>query len=330
MLYEIQEEIPLFLQEAAASRQMQRLKNVGMNCGCEYTSLPGFCTIACYSRFEHSLNTARFVWHFTHNEKMSLAALFHDIATPVFAHVIDFMHGDALKQETTEKGTAEIIADSREIQTLLHRDGISTNEVSNYHLYPVADNDSPKLSADRLEYTLGNMINYGFSDADTAVSILDDLIVGRNEEGEDEIMFSHAEKAQVFAQAMLQCSKVYVSDEDRCAMETLARLLKKAIEAGIVTEKDLYQDEQHVISLLCTDSYWKGQWQAYCSINEVLVSEDKQGDDWFKVIAKKRRIDPYILHEGRLSKIDQNFQNQMDQYLKTSQDVWLKGIHHGK
>lgn len=39
---------------------------------------------------------------------------------------------------------------------LLNRDGIKVEEVADYHIYPIADNDTPRLSSDRLEYTLSN------------------------------------------------------------------------------------------------------------------------------------------------------------------------------
>ena len=35
----------------------------------------------------------------------TVAALLHDIATPVFAHVIDFLNNDYEKQESTEAET---------------------------------------------------------------------------------------------------------------------------------------------------------------------------------------------------------------------------------
>ena len=38
--------------------------------------------------------------------------------------------------------------------SLLKRDNIRIDEVSDYHIYPIADNDTPRLSADRFEYTL--------------------------------------------------------------------------------------------------------------------------------------------------------------------------------
>ena len=37
-------------------------------------------------------------------------------------------------------------------------DNIKIEEVEDYHLYPIADNDTPKLSSDRLEYSLSNAL----------------------------------------------------------------------------------------------------------------------------------------------------------------------------
>ena len=63
-----------------------------------------------------------------------------------------------MTQESTEDLTTEIIKNSKEIMTLLKRDNIKISEIDNYHLYPIADNDTPKLSADRLEYSLSNAL----------------------------------------------------------------------------------------------------------------------------------------------------------------------------
>ena len=38
------------------------------------------------------------------------------------------------------------------------KDNIKIEEIDNYHIYPIADNDTPKLSADRLEYSLSNAL----------------------------------------------------------------------------------------------------------------------------------------------------------------------------
>ena len=150
-------EIPEFLRRLAETPPMARLRQVGMNCGCEYTSFPHFAGWAPYSRFDHSVGVGLIVWHFTGDLRQSAAGLLHDAATPAFAHVVDFLHGDHLHQESTEARTAELIETSPELQALLKEYGLTTEDVADYHRYPIADNDSPQLSADRLEYTLGDL-----------------------------------------------------------------------------------------------------------------------------------------------------------------------------
>ena len=157
-------EFPAFLQEAVATPVMQRLKGVGMNCGCEYTAFPLFSQWQSYSRFDHCLGAGLITWHFTGDPHQAMAALLHDVATPVFSHVIDFLRGDYLTQESTEDGTREMILGSSQLMDVCKKYAITPEAITDYHRYPIADNDSPKLSSDRLEYTLGNIINFGFGD----------------------------------------------------------------------------------------------------------------------------------------------------------------------
>ena len=90
-----------------------------MNCGVEYTNFPFFQNIIPYSRYEHSIGVSLIVYHFTHDKKQTVAGLLHDIATPVFAHTIDFYHQDHLKQESTEFDTKKIIEQDQLLVSLL-------------------------------------------------------------------------------------------------------------------------------------------------------------------------------------------------------------------
>ena len=105
-------ETPGFLRPMTEAPELRRLEDVGMNCGCEYTSFPRFKDMGRYSRYDHSVGVALIVWNFTGDPVQAAAGLFHDIATPVFAHVVDFLRGDYLVQESTEKGTLECIQGS--------------------------------------------------------------------------------------------------------------------------------------------------------------------------------------------------------------------------
>ena len=151
----LEKNFPEFLNDYINTKEMQRLGYISVSCGTIYSKL---YDLGYYSSLSHSIGVALIIWHFTHDKKQTLAGLFHDIATPVFKHTIDFLNGDYMKQETTEKLTAKIIKNSTQIRALLKRDKIRLKEVVDYHIYPIADNETPKLSADRLEYTMSNAL----------------------------------------------------------------------------------------------------------------------------------------------------------------------------
>lgn len=317
-------EIPEFISEIAQAPAMLRLDDIGMNCGCEYTSFPLFEGLEKYSRYGHSIGVALIVWHFTHDIKQSTAGLLHDISSPAFAHVIDFMHGDYLTQESTEDGTRSIIENSAEIQQSLKKFGMKTSEVADYHLYPIADNDTPRLSADRLEYTIGNIVNYRLASYQKAKELYDSLIVGTNDENQPEIMFSDKDKALEFAKLSLQCSRIYVSDEDRYSMQRLAEILKECIVKGIITERDLYLGETPVIEKLMSNDFSANEWRKFRSYSKILRSAD---NPYSRIIyAKKRHINPFIDGMGRVGDIFKEYGEALKEYLSESQNYAICGL----
>ena len=310
-------ELPKWWGEALQAKEFLRLKEVGMNCGLEYTSFPLFQGIDHYSRYIHSVGVGEIVWRFTHDPKQALAGLYHDIASPCFAHVIDFLRGDYQSQESTEEGTSKIIAKSKDIRDLLSFLNLSTEDVDDYHDYPIADNDSPKLSADRLEYTLSNAINLLRADRAEiqnlyeAISVLPCGELGFLDEG----------KAKRFASIALSLGRIYCCDEDRYSMEVLARLVKKAISLGILNEEDLYQGEPFVIAKLLR-SPLKGEWDAFAKMS-ALEKSQTNGEGFLRIQAKKRYIDP-LVGDKRLSEIDEEFKADVEAYLNQSFDIYLK------
>lgn len=305
---------PHFISRIAETAAMQRLKDVGMNCGCEYTSFPLFTGLEPYSRFDHSVGCGLIVWHFTDDVKQSVAALLHDIASPTFAHVVDFMNGDHERQESTENLTREFIASSQELQDCLQELELTTDDVADYHRYPVADNDTPRLSADRLEYTLGNVVNFGICSREQVARWYDDLIVGRNEDDVEELMFRHKATAKEFGFATLKTSSIYVSDEDRYAMQMLALLIQKHIGRGVLTVPDLYTTETEVIRLLNSDHQAQADWQRFCSLR-TMSPQNAPYSKPLAIPAKKRHINPCVLNLGRLTAISEPFNQSLKGFL---------------
>lgn len=317
-------ETPPFLRELAGTAPMRRLAGVGMNCGCEYTRFQRFRNLKPYSRWEHSMGAARIVWHFTADPVQSAAALFHDIATPTFAHSVDFLRGDALRQEATESGTAELIRGSEEICRILQRLEIPVDEVLDYHRYPIADNDAPRLSADRLEYTLGNLQKYGLRPPLFLRLCYQALCVAENEDGEPELTFTDEAAAIGFGFDALRCSRIYVSDEDRYAMQMLSELLRRALEREVLTERDLMGTERDLIQKLKMDPVCAKEWKSFCALSELLEDEELAPPERRRVImAKKRYIDPLIRGKGRLSRICAPFAEELQAFLDEDQTRWI-------
>lgn len=318
-------DFPEWLQEYIETPALQKQRYISTTCGTIYSDL--FENQRFYSSLDHAIGVALVVWHFTHDKKQTLAGLFHDIATPVFKHCVDFMNGDHLVQESTEDLTTEIIAESPEISCLLKRDGILVSEVDNYHLYPIADNDTPKLSADRLEYSLANMLfAYGMADLTEIHEMYTDIVVQSDENGVKELGFQTKKIARKFVKLTSQLSIFYREDRTRYSMQLIADILKKMSESGRISVADLYQmKESEVINLILASDYGDdfSAWRKAKKIKKAKSFEEcPEGVYVVNCQAKVRYIDPLWQGE-RMSKvckiakdyIEKNLAYKMEGYL---------------
>lgn len=313
-------DIPDFLLEFMQTDQMRRLKDVGMNCGCEYTQFDIFKKCQSYSRYDHSVGVALIIWHFTRDIKQSVAGLLHDIATPVFAHTIDFLNGDYVKQESTEDETENMIRNSAQLLNLLKKYHLKVEDVSNYHLYPIADNDTSQLSADRLEYSLGNMLNYGFVEIERIKEYYQHIYVN---ESQNELAFDDFKIAVAFTKDVLKTAKVYIMDEDRYAMQSLSMLLKDAIVDGIITYQDLYLNEKYVIEKLTNNPEYKEKWTTFCHYSSI-EKYDHKVENSFCIQAKKRYILP-LYQDIRINQLSCEIDSLIKAYLQLSFDYYVLG-----
>ena len=321
----LEPDFPEWIQEYVETPILQKQKYISTTCGTIYSDL--FENQRFYSSLDHAIGVALVVWHFTHDKKQTLAGLFHDIATPVFKHCVDFMNGDHLMQESTEDLTTEMIAGSPEIGRLLKRDGILISEVDNYHLYPIADNNTPKLSADRLEYSLANMFfAYGVADLVEIREIYADIVVQLDENGVKELGFQTKKIARKFVKLTSQLSIFYREDRTRYSMQLIADILKKMSESGRISVADLYRmKESEVIKLILAsdygDAFWT--WRKAKKIKKAKSFEEcPEGVYVVNCQTKVRYIDPLWQGE-RVSKackivkgyIEKNLPYKMEGYL---------------
>lgn len=313
-----------YLDSFICVKEFQRLKDVGMACGLEYTSFPFFKDLFRYTRYDHSIGVSLLLTRFTDDIRIIIAGLYHDIATPCFSHVIDFLNHDNERQESTEEKTSSIIHGSEEIQKLLQEYHLKEEDINDYHKYPLSDNDTPRLSADRLEYHIGNALQYHNLTLEEIKDILDDLTVLENEEGQKEIGFRSQKACTVFLKASLFNSGVYIADIDRYSMEILSRILKEDIDLGIITLDDLYGKETDLISELESDPRSKKTFDCFRSL-DTLYSSPTPLDGYLQIKAKKRYVNPLVKGKGRILDLDSDLRKETDDFLRKDFSVYLKG-----
>ena len=312
---------PEWLLEYINTPEMQRIGKISISCGTDYSKC--FNVRYWYSNLDHSVGVALIIWNFTHDKKQTLAGLFHDIATPVFKHCIDFMNGDSETQESTEERTTDIIRNSREIMSLLNRDGIKPEEVDDYKIYPIADNDTPKLSADRFEYTFASGLTFfRVWELDKIRKMYSNIVVVKNEEGKDELAFKNKEICEEYIHTISRLWPEWVSDKDRTVMQFLADMCKSMKNAGYLTIDDLYSlSEKEVIEkfLNCNDTYLSESFNKFQNANTVYQSNDYIDEKYcINVKTKTRYVNPLVLTESgiaRINAISESANNDINNYL---------------
>lgn len=318
----LEPDFPEWLNEYIDTKELLSQQYISITCGTIYSDL--FESDFFFSSLDHSVAVALIVWHFTHDRKQTLSGLFHDIATPVFKHCVDFLNGDYMAQESTEDLTTEMIKNSKEIMTLLKRDKINVEEVDNYHLYPIADNDTPKLSADRLEYSLSNaLFTYKLLDFESIKEIYDNIEIQSNEENEIELCFKTKKIARNFVKVTSRLSVIYREDRTRYSMQLLADILKRLSNENKISKKDLYElKESDVISII-ENSKYNNIFNIWKNAKKVKISKEEPKDVYYVHHgAKVRYIDP-LFNGKRISKcckianrfIENNLAYDMNNYV---------------
>ena len=303
----LSEDFPEFLNEYINTPEMLKQAKISVSCGTIYSKMYNQMW---YSSLDHSIAVALIIWHFTKDRKQTLSGLFHDIATPVFKHSIDFMNKDYEKQESTEELTSKIISESKEIMALLNRDGIKVEEVADYHIYPIADNDTPCLSSDRLEYTLSNGL--GATEKiwtlDDVKEIYNNIEIQKDENGIEELGFKDISIAEKFVHTMSILSRLYRRGKTLFTMQMLADIMKIMSDNNLINVAEMYNlSEKEVIERIekCNINNISNGFKTWKNATDILTSETVPEGKYFVNIekVKKRYINPLVRYNNEYKRI---------------------------
>ena len=292
--------IPRFLNKYLEVPSLVRLKNIGYFCGMDYASKEVYDFRELITRYDHSLTVALLTWRFTHDKKATIAGLFHDVATPCFAHVIDYMNKDYANQESTEKYTEEIIKNDKELRRCLRIDKLKYSDICDFKEFSIVDNKRPKLCADRYDGLILTGYNWTKSiELSDILEFTDNLCLHMNEDNILELGFKDRNICSRVLKVSDEIDLICHSNEDNYMMELLADITRITISKNIIEYKDLYyltevelfdkirnSDDDELLKLL--DKFYN-----------IKASEIP---DTIMIDVKKRDLNP-LCYEGRIKNI---------------------------
>lgn len=233
--------IPEFLNKYLTLSSLNRLKEVGYFCGMDYASSNIYNFKEYISRYMHSLSTSLLVYYLTKDKRCTLQALFHDISTPVFSHVIDYMNKDYIYQETTEEFTELILKSDKKLLEYLELDKIPLDNLVNFKFSTIVDSPRPKMCADRLDGIIlnGSYWTKTLNEKDI-FNIIKSTELYINEESIPEIGFNNITAYNKVVETNDLTNIEMHSNYDNHMMELLANITRYLINKEYIKYEDLY------------------------------------------------------------------------------------------
>ena len=228
--------IPSFMKKYLRCSSLKRLKKIGYFCGMDYASKDIYDFKEFITRYDHSVTVALITYRLTNDKTQTIAALFHDVATPCFSHVIDYMNKDYENQETTEEYTEKILRSDKYLISCLEKDSISLEEIVDFKRYPIVDNKRPKVCADRIDGVILTGISWTKNiDKKFIYDVVNDMRIDHNEIG-----FTKKTLVKKIVSVSKSIDVVCHSKEDHYMMELLADITRYAISKEYIKYEDLY------------------------------------------------------------------------------------------
>lgn len=305
---------PEFINKYLTVKELTRLKGIGQFCGCDYTKI--YNIKYWYSRYDHSIACALMTWNFTKDKVQTLAALFHDLGTPVFSHSIDFMLGDTINQESSELSVKDVIIASEDIKEILNEDNIDIDSVCDLKRYTIIENKKPKLFVDRLDGVFHTVLIWlNTWSIEQIEEVYKDIVVLYNEDKEQEIGFNSKEKAEKFCDAVHLFSMALQKNENKYILSYIASATKYLIDEKIIEYNDLYKLSEKEIVGKCRENI-----KSFIMFERAttVINSDKEPQEeyYISLETKKRTVIPLCEVDSKSIRINQ-ISDKVQSYIET-------------
>lgn len=277
------------LVELIKTEPVQRLKHVN-----QAGPTPYFMDKAAVKRFDHSLGVAALLKSHGASIEEQIAGLLHDVPHTAFSHVADFVFENE-EHEYHERFLEEIIYNS-EIPEIVERHGLDMEYILDESNFGLLERELPDLCADRIDYFLRDMKRVMGKDIDDH---LEHLTVHDGLFGLDD-----QEVAEKYALAYMEADRNLWADPKEVAMfEIFARAIRRAMDIGLLSEKDLFGTDEEVYRVLKSSD--DPEIQGRLETLEGLRIELDPDDPDLMAETKVRLVDPIVVQDGETFRVSE-------------------------
>jgi HD superfamily phosphohydrolase len=271
------------------------------------------------TRFEHSVGTMIICRKLGSTVEEQIAALLHDVSHTAFSHVMDHVFDSAESQSYHDLVKEEYVSGT-DIPAILEKHGYAWQAFLNEEAFAVLEQPSPRICADRVDYTLRDGFAFEFIDLDGVQTVLDGLILH-----EERLMFNNLASANQLARVMIQCDDHSWANFNEVGLyEMTGRTIKRAFDVGAIAQADVWGTDAAV-------------WQKIAAFDDIELARLKETVhkdiqfEWdpsnpdFVLTTKIRTIDPDVVLDGavkRLSEWDPAYKQHRADYLVRKQGPW--------
>ena len=274
--------------EIINTKIFKRLKNI-------YQSGGGYLVNELWNvnRHEHSIGTMILSLKFGGNIEEQIKALLHDISHTAFSHVIDYV----LKNENEDyhEKIQEDFLNDEELLSILEKYNLNIKRIMSKN-YSFLDDELPKLSFDRIDYTLRDLFRQKRISLKEIREIVNHLTIYQNK-----LCFNSLEIGKWFQKLYFQEVVEYFQDPLNMYINTmLCNLLTSALNEEIIQLQDFNFTDEYIIKKINSSSKKK-------ELEDII--NKKKFDEFLllkeKIKVKKRYIDPYILVNNEIKRISE-------------------------
>jgi len=278
------------------------------------------------TRFEHSVGAMLLVQRLGGPVAEQIAALLHDVSHTAFSHVIDYVFNDHDGQSYHDEVKAQYMAGTA-LPTILAAHGYDWTDFLYEARFPLLEQPSPRLCADRLDYFLRDSLALELATPADVRFALDHLIVY-----EGRIAVSDPAAARWLGYTYIAADDTsWANFREVGLYEVTARALRTALRVGAMTRADLWDTDEPVWARL--QAHGDPELQAQLklvSLQTRFVWDEVMPTFW--VSTKLRTIDPDVWVDGTLqplSRLDPDFAGYRQAYLERKRGKWPMRVEIG-